>query len=104
MSPAPLDADPIGDTVQLSFVELCRVTRVPAPRVRVWIVEGVLQPVAGASPVDWRFAEDALRRARIAHALMRDLEVNEAGAALALDLMDEIDALKASLRRTGVGR
>ncbi|MBC7392310.1 MAG: hypothetical protein H7340_03175 [Variovorax sp.] len=39
------------------------------------------------------------RRARLAVTLTRELEINAPGVALALDLMDVIEALKASLRR-----
>ncbi len=45
-----------------------------------------------------RFAASTLRRARRVMRLQRDLGVNLSGAALALELMDEIDALRAQLR------
>ena len=67
---------------------------------RVWVVEGVLAPI-GASPQEWRFTGASLRRARLALTLTRELEINAPGVALALDLMDEIAALRASLRRAG---
>jgi chaperone modulatory protein CbpM len=38
-----------------------------------------------------------LRRARLAVRLERDLEVNLAGVALALDLLEEIDRLRRAL-------
>ena len=41
-----------------------------------------------------------LRRAKLAITLTRELELNTPGVALALDLMDRIDALEARLRRT----
>lgn len=63
---------------------------------------------AGASPVasdavraQWRFSGSALRRLRRAMSLSRDLEVNPPGVALALDLLDEIEALRARLHRLG---
>jgi chaperone modulatory protein CbpM len=90
--------DVVEEDVQLTLVELCRASRAPEDQVRVWVVEGVLAPI-GASPQEWRFAGASLRRARLALTLTRELDVNAPGVALALDLMDEIDALKASLRR-----
>ena len=41
---------------------------------------------------------EALRRARLALRLQRDLELNAAGAALVIELLDRIDALEAQLR------
>ncbi len=80
-----------------TLLELCRACGAAPEEVRVWVIEGVLEPV-GQGPHDWCFAGSALRRARLAMRLARDLEVNAAGVALALDLLDEIAALRASLR------
>jgi chaperone modulatory protein CbpM len=48
------------------------------------------------------FSGCALLRARAALRLVRDLEVSVAGAALVLDLLDEIETLRARLRRAGM--
>ena len=88
----------LGEGVHLTLVELCRAVRVPEHELRAWIVEGVVEPL-GEAPQEWRFAGASLRRARIAVTLTRELDINTPGVALALDLMDEIEALKASLRR-----
>ena len=95
-----LECRVVEEEVQLTLVELCRVSRTPEEMVRVWVVEGVLTPV-GDAPAEWRFSGESLRRARLAATLARELEVNAPGVALALDLMDEIDALKARLSRVG---
>ncbi len=60
--------------------------------------EGILPASPGAAR-EWRFSGEALRRARVALRLQRDLELNLAGVALALDLLDEIAALR---RRLGI--
>jgi chaperone modulatory protein CbpM len=86
--------------VHLSLVELCRACRAPEEQIRVWVVEGVLEPI-GSSPQEWRFTGPSLRRARLALTLARELEINPPGVALALDLLDEIAALRASQRRAG---
>ncbi len=91
----------LGDGVELTLVELCRASRTAEEQVRVWIVEGVLAPT-GSGPADWRFGGAAVHRARLARALSQDLEVNVPGVALALDLIDEIEDLKARLRRAGL--
>jgi len=88
----------VEEDVQLTLDQLCRACGAREELLRVWVVEGVLMPI-GEAPQEWRFTGASLRRARIALTLTRELEVNAPGVALALDLMDEIDALKASLRR-----
>lgn len=92
--------DVVDETMEFTLVDLCRAAHAPEEQVRVWVVEGVLSP-RGASPEEWRFAGGALRRARLARTLGQELEINAPGIALALELMDEIEALKASLRRSG---
>ena len=82
----------------MSLAEFARACRAREEQVEVWVVEGVLQP-RGDAPAQWRFEGAALRRARRALTLTRELEINPAGVALALDLMDEIEALRARLRR-----
>ena len=90
--------DIVEEDVQLTLVELCRASRAPEDQVHTWVVEGVLVP-EGDTPAEWRFHGAALRRARRAFTLTRELEINTPGVALALDLMEEIEALKANLRR-----
>jgi chaperone modulatory protein CbpM len=97
-----LSATVVEDELQMSLAELARACRAREEQIQVWVVEGVLQPI-GDSPPTWRFAGASLRRAKLAITLTRELEVNPPGVALALDLMDQIDALEASLRRAGRG-
>ena len=94
-----LTATLLDDATPMTLAELARACRAAEEQVHVWVVEGVLQPI-GDSPPDWRFTGPALRRARLAVTLTRELEVNAPGVALALDLMDEIESLKAALKRT----
>ncbi|HEX2603978.1 MAG TPA: chaperone modulator CbpM [Oxalicibacterium sp.] len=90
----------IDDDVSLTLVELCRVCRGSEDMMHALVMEGVLQP-SGQQPQEWRFSGAALRRARLAQRLAEDLEINTAGVALALDLLDQIDTLKAELARRG---
>jgi chaperone modulatory protein CbpM len=67
---------------------------------RAYIVELVEEGVLSVTAVEaeqWRFAGTALRRARTALRLQRDLEINLPGVALALELMEELDALRREL-------
>jgi len=83
--------------VHMTMVELAQATQTPEDLIMAWVSEGVLSP-AGASPEDWRFSGDSLRRAKTAVRLMRDLELNSPGVALALDLLDEITQLRQQLQ------
>jgi chaperone modulatory protein CbpM len=88
----------VEEEIHLSLDELCQACRAREEQVTAWVMEGVLEPI-GDRPNEWRFAGHSLRRARVALRLTHDLEVNTAGVALALDLLDEIASLKAQLRR-----
>jgi len=91
----------VEEEVRFTLVELCQACSAEQEHVLTWVFEGVLDPV-GESPEDWRFSGESLRRARLAMRLSRDLEINPPGVALALDLLDEIAALRARLQRAGV--
>ena len=82
----------------LSLADLCRACAAQADRIIELVNEGVLAPV-GDAPDYWRFTGVHLHRARVALRLESDLGVNLAGAALALELMDELQTLRARLER-----
>ena len=90
----------VEEEVQFTLVELCRACAADSAQVIALVDEGVLTP-SGAAAHEWRFGGPALQRARAALRLTRDLELSAAGAALVLDLLDEIEALRAQLRRRG---
>ncbi|MDQ3563786.1 MAG: chaperone modulator CbpM [Pseudomonadota bacterium] len=70
-----------------------------------WIVElvevGVLSP-EGPDETEWRFGAPDLLRARRLARLERDFAASAEAAAVILDLLDEIERLRASLIRAGV--
>jgi chaperone modulatory protein CbpM len=94
-----LDSVIVEEEVSFSLVELCRTCDAEPMLLIELVQEGVLEP-QGSTPEDWQFSGHALRRARSALRLSRDLELGIAGVALALDLLDEIDMLRSRLRRT----
>ena len=63
--------------------------------------EGLLAPVAPQPP--WRFDGVALARVRRIHRLQRDFDAPLHSVAVMLELLDQIDALRAQLRRVGLG-
>jgi chaperone modulatory protein CbpM len=76
--------------------ELSRSLRCEAALLVMLVHEGVLEP-QGESPDNWHFAGASLQRARRAVRLVRDLEINPPGVALALDLLEQITRLEAAL-------
>ena len=79
--------------------ELCRACGVHAELVIEMVEEGVLEP-RGTAPVEWQFTGSSVTRAQKALKLSRDLRVNWPGAALALDLLEEIEQLRRERRRS----
>ncbi|MDZ7750354.1 MAG: chaperone modulator CbpM [Gammaproteobacteria bacterium] len=82
------------EEVELSLGELCRSCGVPAEHVFELVEQGVAEPL-GRDPRGWRFRGVSVYRVRCALRLERDLGVNAAGAALALDLLEELERLRA---------
>jgi chaperone modulatory protein CbpM len=66
------------------------------------VAEGYFQ-AAGASSAEWRFTSTALLRARRMHAIERDFDAVPELAALVADMLEEVDELRARLRREGLG-
>jgi chaperone modulatory protein CbpM len=86
----------VEEELHLSSTEICQACAIRQEHIQEWVAEGVLQP-QGSSYTEWRFTGHSLRRAKIAARLMRDLELNTPGVALALDLLEEIEALRKQL-------
>jgi chaperone modulatory protein CbpM len=86
------------DRTELTLHDLCRVFAVEERHIVEMVEEGVLS-VIEIDTTEWRFSGAALRRARIALRLERDLGINLPGVALALELLEELE----QLRRTRQG-
>lgn len=76
----------------LSLQDLCTFCQAD----EAWVVElvehGVLEPI-GSTTGNWRFVGTSIVRAKKARRLNRDLGINTAGVALALDLLEQRDAV-----------
>ncbi len=59
------------------------------------IDEGLIVPT-GSRPEQWRFGLREIIRVQTAQRLICDLQVNMAGAALALDLLEELEAIRSA--------
>ena len=86
-----------AETTELTIVELCDVCSVDLTLVDEMIDEGIIEPTGGRGE-NRRLRYNCVRRVSAVIRIQRDLGVNLAGAALALDLMDRIDRLRAQLR------
>lgn len=87
----------LEEEVQLTLSDLCRACEVHAERVIELVDKGILEP-SGVEIIQWRFSGFSLVKAQTAIQLQQDLDINPAGVALALDLMDEIEALRNHLK------
>ena len=83
----------INAETRFSVDELCHICQVSRELLVEMVAEGIAEP-AGTEPANWRFSGTSIARLRTAIRLQRDLHVNLAGVALALDLLDELERLR----------
>ncbi|MCG6888125.1 MAG: chaperone modulator CbpM [Gammaproteobacteria bacterium] len=88
----------LEDEAEISLEQLCRACELTREDVVNMVDEGILDPL-GPRPAAWRFQVVSLRRVRVTRTLQQELGVNTPGAALALDLLEELEELRARLRR-----
>jgi chaperone modulatory protein CbpM len=94
----PVSGQVLDESLTLSLHELCEYCGVEESIVIEMVREGIVEPIDEGS-TQWQFSGRSAVRIRVAHRLRRDLEVNLPGAALALDLLEEIETLKTRRRR-----
>ena len=82
---------------RLTLRQLCDACGVHAEYIIELVDEGFIEP-SGIEKSHWCFKGTNIRRVQKARRLQRDLGVNLAGIALALELMEEIDQLRSRLR------
>jgi len=85
------------ESAVLTVKDLSRMCAVEERHIVEFVEEGVLS-VVEINTREWHFPGSALRRARLALRLEHDLELNLAGVALALELMDELESLRRELK------
>ena len=87
----------LDERVHLSLTEISEACATRSEWIVELVEEGILEP-SGKERNHWQFSSDSLSRAICARRLQHDLELNLAGVALALDLMEEIESLRSRLR------
>ena len=83
----------VEEATEFTLGELSRACGKPAEWILALVEEGVIEPV-GADQTHWRFRGHCLRRVRIVQRLQSDLGLNLEGAALALELLEEVETLR----------
>jgi len=86
----------LDENTRFTLVELCRLGKTNAEYILDLIDEGLLEPEDSSTP-EWQFDSRALTRLQKTIHLQRDLRVNLAGAALVLDLLEELEELRQKL-------
>ena len=97
---APLNpsADLVSDAPELTIEDICSACGLSHDEIATYVAEGVVEP-HGSQGAHWRFSRLSIVRVQRARRLEHDLGLNAAGAALAMQLIAEIEALRNRLAR-----
>ena len=90
-------AEIVDESVQYGLKDVCEVCGVHAERVVEMVEAGIIH-ARGDKPTSWRFSAVTVMRSRKALRLQRDLEINTPGLAVTLDLLDEVETLRAQVQ------
>lgn len=91
ISSISIDSDP-----ELSFEELCTACRVSPEYIEQLIEYGVID-LQGINLEEYRFNLTHLQRIRTMVHLQQDLDVNLPGAALVVDLLEEMEQMRSKI-------
>jgi chaperone modulatory protein CbpM len=91
----------LGEQAWLELDEFARACGVDADFVLRLVDEDLVRPPVAVPR--WLFGGDELARVRRIRRLQRDFEANLQSVAVMLDLLDEIERLRAALQRAGLG-
>jgi chaperone modulatory protein CbpM len=95
----------MSNTLVIDMQEFCQVVDLPAAFVIEIVEHGILEP-QGRQPDEWLFDSAALSIARRAVKLHHELQLEWDGVALALNLLEELERVRAENRmlRQRLGR
>ncbi len=88
----------LEDETRLTLRQLCDACAVRAEYIIELVDVGFIEP-SGVERSHWCFNGVTIRRVQKAKRLQHDLGVNLAGVALAIELIDEIESLRARIDR-----
>lgn len=93
-----LDSMILDEETLVSLADLCRSCALPAEQILSMMEYGIIEPHELTSTATrWQFASTSIVRVQTVRRLQNDLGVNLEGAALALDLLDELKTLRQQL-------
>jgi len=93
----PISAILLDDSVEFSLAELCSLCSISEEILVEIVAEGIVEPL-GHGRAQWRFSGLALTRVQRVVRLQHDFGVNLPGAALALELLEEVERLRRGRR------
>ncbi len=91
-----LSGNIVENETRLTLRQLCDSCAVRAEYIIDLVDEGFIEP-SGVEKSHWCFSGVSIKRVQKAKRLQRDLGINLAGVALVIDLIDEIEYLRARL-------
>jgi chaperone modulatory protein CbpM len=83
----------LDEGIGLTLGELCHLCKANAEQIMAMVDEGLVAP-RGSQVQNWHFDGTCVKRVQIALRLQQDLQVNLAGAALVLELLEELQELR----------
>ncbi len=101
MKDSPLTGTILDEQAELSLSDLSYACSSSTEWIIELVDEGIIEP-EGQDETQWRFSGVSLTRVQCARRLQQDLNINLAGVALALELLDEITELRSRLNRLEV--
>jgi chaperone modulatory protein CbpM len=88
----------LEDDLEMTLGDICKACGISAEQLLEMVNEGIIEPLDKDTTL-WRFKGVSLKRIHCAVNLHRELGVNWAGAALAVELIEELQALRLRLQR-----
>jgi chaperone modulatory protein CbpM len=95
-------SDTSDDSDYLTLEQLCSVCALERDWLIVRVREGLI-PALGDADTEWRFTTTTLSRVRRMREIERSYDAAPELAALVADMLEEMDALRARLKRAGAG-
>ena len=97
MNTKTYSAELVDEAEPYVLTELCNMLGVHADIIVKMVEIGIVE-AEGSKPSEWRFSGHACLRVKKAYRLRRDLGVNLAGVAVALDLIEELELNRKKVR------
>ena len=88
----------LDEQTELTVNDLCRSCSVQREKIIALVEEGILTPITRKPDNVYTFSGVSVKRANRALKLQKELELDLSGVAIALELLEEIEHLRSTLR------